>query len=243
MLDNKFFKEKIITNFIKHPIIAFTIIFLITAIIIPTIIQIFYLIGRTKPVIYTVFDPNYILSFWGSIMVFIGTSILGVASYIQNDKLKNANERLLKLEKNRDKPFIKATIVTSRIELEETIGNLFNLRVSFSNIGKGLSVDTCFFAPKIVHKDSGEIITSKNEYDNVFIPLNEAIELNFKFCDVNLYDSGDWLFCINIHTEDINSIEIKQVINIPIDIHETKIGINNVLYASYEYCDYAGDNN
>lgn len=149
------------------------------------------------------------------------------------------NERLLKLEKNRDKPFIKATVITSRIELEDNISNSINLRVSFSNIGKGLSVDTCFFAPQIVHNDSGEIITSINEYDNVFIPLNEAIELNFKFSNVELYDSGDWLLYLIIHTEDINSIEIKQVINIPIEIHETKISVNNVRYASYEYCDYA----
>lgn len=90
MPDKKSFKEKFIAYFIKHPLKALTIVFLITAIIIPIIIQIFYFIGRVKPVIYTVFDAKDILSFWGSILVFFGTSILGIASYIQNDKLKNA---------------------------------------------------------------------------------------------------------------------------------------------------------
>ena len=43
---------------------------------------------------------------------------------------------------------------------------------------------------------------------------------------------------LNIHPEDINSIETKLEIRITLEVINTDIKISNVIYLAFEYCDY-----
>lgn len=168
---------------------------------------------------------------------------MGCLALWQNTKLFKVNDRLLKLEKNRDKPFIKLLSIDSEITLGDFFLKIIHLRCIFKNIGKGFSIDTCFFAPDIKIGGETQIIHSENEYDNVFIDVGEEKEFRFTFKNVSLKDCETLFFQINIHTEDINSIETKQIIESYLHVVDaTKVEISNIFYiTSKEYCDYTDE--
>lgn len=213
-------------------------LFLIICPFIPKIISELFKITNKYWLLETSFTAKEVLSFWGSLLGFLGTISLVILALWQNNKLAKTNDRLLRLEKNRDKPYIKILSIDSKLSLENSINESLCLNCSFKNIGKGLSTDTCFFAPQIENGVTGEVTNSNNQYDDVLIDVNEEMKLSFSFNSLKVSTSTHWILYLNIHTEDINSIETKQKIRITLDVINLDVRMCDVTYMALEYCEY-----
>jgi len=213
-------------------------LFLIICPFIPKIVSELFKITNKYWLLETSFTAKEVLSFWGSLLGFLGTISLVILALWQNNKLAKTNDRLLRLEKNRDKPFIKILLIDSKLSLEDSINESLWLNCSFKNIGKGLSTDTCFFAPQIENGVTGEVTNSNNQYDDILIDVNEEMKFSFSFSNLKISTSTHWILYLNIHTEDINSIETKQEIRIRLDVINTDVKMSDVTYMAFEYCDY-----
>ena len=213
-------------------------LFLIICPFIPKIISELFKMTNKYWLFQTSFTAKEVLSFWGSLLGFLGTISLVILALWQNNKLAKTNNRLLRLEKNRDKPFIKIVSIDSKLSLEDSTNESLFLNCSFKNIGKGLSTDTCFFAPQIENGITGEVTNSNNQYDDILIDVNEEIKFSFSFSNLKISTSTKWILCLDIHTEDINSIETKQKIRIILDVLNSDIRMSDVTYLALEYCEY-----
>jgi hypothetical protein len=213
-------------------------LFLIICPFIPKIISELFIISNKYWILETSFTAKEVLAFWGSLLGFLGTISLVILALWQNNKLAKTNDRLLRLEKNRDKPYIKILSIDATLSLENSINESLCLYCLFKNIGKGLSTDTCFVAPQIENGVTGEVTTSNNQYDDVLIDVNEEMKLSFSFSNLNISTSTHWILYLNVHTEDINSIETKQKIRITLDVINSDVRMSDVTYLALEYCEY-----
>lgn len=214
--------------------------FLITCPFIPKIISELFQVTNKYWILETSFTAKEVLSFWGSLLGFLGTITLVILAFYQNNKLSKTNNRLLKLEKYRDKPFIKILSVDSKPSSgsQDSSNESLCLICTFKNIGKGLSTDTCFFAPQIENGVTGQVTNSINQYDDILIDIKEEMKLSFSFSGLDISTSTHWILNLNIHTEDINSIETKQQIRMTLDDINSEVRMFDITYLALEYCEY-----
>ena len=213
-------------------------LFLIICPFIPKIVSELFKIPNKYWLLETSFTTKEVLSFWGSLLGFLGTISLVILALWQNNKLAKTNDRLLRLEKNRDKPFIKILSIDSKLSSEDRINESLCLNCTFKNIGKGLSTDTCFFAPQIENGVTGEVTNSNNQYDDILIDVNDEMKFSFSFGNLKISNSTHWILNLDIHTEDINSIETKQKIRIKLDVINLDVRMSDVTYLALDYCEY-----
>jgi hypothetical protein len=68
----------------------------------------------------TAWDASVAIMFYGSILTFFGTVVLGLSTIIQSDRANEINKRLVLLEEERFKTELKPFVIVSDWNLEET---------------------------------------------------------------------------------------------------------------------------
>lgn len=95
--------DRVIKWIIEHK--KLTIILLIAVIILPVlIVHILYKFKSNCYWLVTEWNPGELLLYFGNVLTFIGTVVLGYVAVIQTERANQMNRELLKIEKNKIKP-------------------------------------------------------------------------------------------------------------------------------------------
>lgn len=106
--NEKAFLERlgVIRSTYPHFFKALTIVLLVFILLVPLSIWVFYLFGRDHLLVPTDISAGEILSYWGTILSFIGTLCLGFLVLWQNEKLNLTNQKLLRFQLDEYAPYL-----------------------------------------------------------------------------------------------------------------------------------------
>ncbi|MBU3186539.1 hypothetical protein [Clostridium estertheticum] len=203
-------KEKGIFKYIKEAKVEYAKVYCILKwitsgiILTPILIWLSYLIGHKYRLISTDITAGDSLAFFGAILTFISTALLGALALWQNVKANSINDRLSMLEKARFKldlqPFVLLT--NWKVELEEYATILeaqkIYIQIDGSKLGNGYSCLTLYFSntsnsyvllsysnAKVYHNDTfienlgNTLLNQQNE--NLFLESGATNEISL-FC-------------------------------------------------------------
>lgn len=197
--------------------ISFVITLLIFTTVPPVIINELY---RRETFYITEWGANEVFVFYGAVLTFIGSLFLGGVATFQNNKLSVLNERMLRIEENKNCPYIEIT--TSDMK-QQSIWNDTNEKIQF-DIGKEVMINPTRWV-KVVIRNKKDITINKVILKKVSIECDNKIK---EYKDVSKYNEHIYLSAnscksavVNIYDDEF--IDRDKVINF-------KITFNFVLY-------------
>lgn len=191
------------------------IIIILLAGSIPLIINYLYMLGSDLQEPNTAFSASDLLSFYGAVLTFLGTTFLGLVAYQQNEA---HNQKQLELDKaNTLTPFLTIdSVFVSKKEPQlvpfET--NHYNVPgkkaiVTIKNIGQGL-------ATMVTYKHwFGELLSPEDDQKSINLSINETFTIPV-FTDENSIDKMEK---IEIKYQNIIGFQYQQTLNYKL-VHE-----------------------
>jgi len=233
----------------KYPFFFKILLFIIAVLLflLPLTIWVFYILGRNKVIILTDYTAGELLNYYGTLISSIGTIILGVATIYLSKKANDINDRLIEVEKSRDKP--KIDIKSKSISYTEKgqVCSLGSVVIRFVNNG-AIAEKFSFSLEGVAFSDSNIIDAYHLGREFICYPVNVLEKKNYFLFEV-LVKSDE--IKIGIGDLDVlvrNLFLIQGRINY-FDIYNEKIEKYLLLFYEkndseniYEYCGYRYQN-
>ncbi|PPK80637.1 hypothetical protein BXY41_106227 [Lacrimispora xylanisolvens] len=195
--------EKWFSWIIKHLGIVTALLFVII-IGIPIIIHICFKISAPYEFLVADWDSGSVLSYYGSVLGFLGTVILSILALYQNQEIKKeADKRSELLERTIHSPELKLSYLASYG------GNYSNMQFELENISNNLADNITVGEFKVFDK-SGNIIDKPNQNSLYKSHLSGKEKLTFSFINGKLDESNLKLeFIISCEDKFHNNLHYK----------------------------------
>lgn len=163
---------------------------------VPTIIHILFKLDFKISFLYAEWTAGDLLEYYGAILSFIGTVVLGVLALYQNKLIKDESDaRILIQEKRAIEENMPKFVATSK----GSNGNCTNLHFEIKNISNNLSSEIKLSDIKIISPDGSEFWKSTQIYTQTAMQPNEVMDV--KLDNPSLKEDG-YTFVIYMQCKD-----------------------------------------
>jgi uncharacterized membrane protein len=222
-------KEDLIKWCLDH-VGKIAILLTIMVLVIPILIHIMFKVPAINDFMIAKWNAGDMLSYYGSVLSFLGTIILGFIALYQNDKAEKENEKhekfIEKLESIKNSPLFHIYKSSSSYRFENVTFYICNR--SETNIAKEISISNL----TVTDNDNGSIILSSDSQSikNNFLQVGSSTEIQFINKPINK-DNVILSYCIyckdkaGVLHKFIVVSNVKEVSNPNIEVNVSEVDI------------------
>lgn len=153
-------------------VIFIALLSVVSFLIIPLFINISFKINAPTNILVAEWGAADALNYYGSILTYLGTSILSVIALYQNHMLKKSNDQHIanveRLEKIKNSPVLVATNISS-------LANKSKIEFRVSNISEHLAQDVEVYNFTIISNDNKKLWSSSEKFSKPYLYSRENL--------------------------------------------------------------------